>query len=122
MMARSPQLARLEARLNAIPKRVRDAVQPSLDKSAAELVTLQKQLVPVDDGDLKGSIRAEAGDHELQRKIFTDDFKARWIEFGVPHRPASPFFFTSWRLLRKRIQSRVKRAISKSVKENWGRS
>jgi HK97 gp10 family phage protein len=121
-MARtSQQLARLNARMAAVPKAAREAVVPALDKSADELVGRMKSLAPVDEGDLQESIRKEAGDHELARRVFTDDFKARWKEFGTVTQPASPFFFPSYRLLRKRITNRITRAVGKAVKEHWRR-
>ena len=100
---------------------VREAVQPALDKSAEELVTMQRQLAPVDEGDLRESLHVEPGEHELTRKVRTDDFKARWQEFGTANSPAQPFFFVSYRLLRKRLQSRIKRAIGKAVRDEWAR-
>jgi len=121
-MARSsPQLARLSARMETIPKAVRDAVQPALDRSADELVKRQKSLAPEDQGDLRDSIRKEPGEHELSRKVLTDDFKARWQEFGTLAQPAQPFFWPSYRLLKKRIEGRIKRAVSKAVREAWGK-
>lgn len=60
-----------------------------------------------------------------------DAFWARWVEFGtaahtaggefagatIPAIPASPFFFVSYRANRKRVKSRITRAINKSAKE-----
>lgn len=118
------QLARLNARMNAIPKNVREAVQPALDKSATELVGMQKTLAPVDEGDLQDSIRSEPGDHELQRKVIAGDdkaFYARWREFGTASQAASPFFYPAFRLLRKRLTNRIKRSIGKAVREGWAR-
>lgn len=60
-----------------------------------------------------------------------ENFQARWVEFGtaphtagglfagatIPAIPASPFFFVSYRANRKRVKSRVTRAINKAAKE-----
>lgn len=113
----SAQLVRLTKRLNAIPKAVRDAVQPALDVSADELVARMQHLAPVDEGDLRRSIRKEPGDHELSRKVMTDDYKASWVEHGTVKQAANPFFWPAFRLSRKRIANRLKRAIRKAVKE-----
>lgn len=120
-MARSSQLDRFNRRMNAIPKAVRKAVEPALDKSADELVALQKQLAPVDQGDLRDSIEKRPGAHDLSRKVATDDFKARWAEHGTTKQAAQPFFWPAYRLLRKRIDNRLKRAIKKAVREEWGK-
>ena len=116
------QLARLRKRFDAVPKAVRAAVRPVLDKSAEELVTRMQALAPVDDGDLRDSIRAEDGDHELSVRVQAGDdgaFYARWVEFGTANTPANPFFFVAYRLSKKRLQRRIKRAIGKSVREAW---
>jgi HK97 gp10 family phage protein len=58
-------------------------------------------------------------------------FYGRWIEFGtaahtagglfagatIPAIPAQPFFYVSFRANRKRVKSRVTRAINKAAKE-----
>lgn len=116
----STQLDRLNRRMKAIPQAVRQAVAPALDLSANELVGRMRALAPVDRGDLRDSIEAKPGDHELQRKVATDDFKARWVEFGTVDQPPSPFFWPAYRLSKKRIAGRLKRAVSKAVRQNWG--
>ncbi len=77
-------------------------------------------------------------------------FYARWVEFGTqsgrigtrvqtdadgakgrkkkgrkvnrthPGTQAQPFFFPAFRLGRKRAVNRIKRAVAKSVRDNWG--
>lgn len=61
----------------------------------------------------------------------SEAFYARWIEFGtsahaaggkfkgaqIPSIPAQPFFYVSFRASRKRIKSRLTRAINKAAKE-----
>lgn len=58
-------------------------------------------------------------------------FWARWVEFGtashtaggkfegatIPAIPASPFFYVSYRANRKKVKSRITRAINKAAKE-----
>lgn len=119
-MSVSPQVARLQRRLEAIPKAVREDVEPTLDRNADELVTLMRQLAPDDPStpapDLKTSIKwREEG--ELRRAVFTDDFKARWLEFGTSKMDAQPYFWPAVRLLQKRLRNRTKRAISKAVRD-----
>ncbi|MBY3333748.1 HK97 gp10 family phage protein [Rhizobium laguerreae] len=72
-------------------------------------------------GDL--TITVYAGDSE--------SYQARWIEFGtsahtaggkfagatIPAIAASPFFFVSYRANRKKVKSRITRAINKAAKE-----
>jgi HK97 gp10 family phage protein len=122
----SDQLARLQRRLERIPIEVRKAVQPALDKSANELVGRMRHLAPVqeeDGGELRDSIHAEQGDHELARRVVAGGDTAPYalhVEYGTVHADASPYFWPSYRLLRKRITGRIKRAVSKAVRDYSG--
>ena len=84
----------------------------------------------------------EPTERGLKITVYATDFKARWIEFGTkPHNiakgggtvagkkqladgagrlhkggRAQPFFFPSYRALRKRIQSRIRREMKKAIK------
>jgi HK97 gp10 family phage protein len=136
-MARSAQLARLQKRMAAIPKAVKEAVQPALQKSGQELVSRMQQLAPVDTGVLRDSITmtpagqstppySQPGGSQVvpENAVMvtaggTDVRYPHLVEYGVLHRPATPFFWPAYRLSKKRITSRVKRAISKAVKEHW---
>ncbi|MEO9340468.1 HK97-gp10 family putative phage morphogenesis protein [Mesorhizobium sp. SB112] len=134
-MAQSPQLARLQKRLNAIPIAAKRAVELSMEKSAQEIVALAKRLCPVDQGELRDSIGWTWGDAPegtivlaatkgavLRITIYAGSdaaFYARWVEFGTATALPQPFFLPSYRLLKKRTSNRTKRAISKAVKETW---
>ena len=132
-MARSSdQLRRLNKRFAAVSQAVRDAVRPALEKSADQLVAAARHLVPEDQGDLKDSIRKEAGEHELQVAVKAGDgdaFYARWVEFGTSEQEAlvafaseqeaQPFFFPAYRLNKKPIEARIKRAVTKAIKDEW---
>ena len=127
----SRQLERVLARMNSIPKAVRTSLKPTLDKSAAELISLQKQFAPKDEHNLEDSIGSEPGDHDLAVRVTAGDEStivdgyqyAIGQEFGVPDRmQANPYFRPAYRLLRKRILLRMKRAIRKVTREHWGSS
>jgi HK97 gp10 family phage protein len=119
-MAKVEGLEKLKARFAAIPKEMKVQVRAAIEKSADELVAFQKRLAPDDPRtpapDLKSSIRKRDGRHELSVEVFTDDFKARWLEFGTVKMSARPFFFGPYRTLRRRIKSRISRAVKKAVK------
>lgn len=136
-MAVSPQIARLQRRMEAIPKSVREAVQPSLVTSGEELAGLMRQLAPEDEGDLKNSIAVTApGEQtpaysqpggsrvasELEVLVTAGNEAVRYPhlqEHGTAHHEAQPFFWPAFRLLRKRLQNRTKRAVAKAVREHW---
>jgi HK97 gp10 family phage protein len=137
-MARpSRQLARLQERLDAIPKSVREAVQPALVKSGAELVATMRQLAPEDTGALKDSIVATlpgdrtppysqpggariVGDTEVV--VTAGNSGVRYphlVEYGTAEAAAQPFFWTAFRLLKRRMENRIKRAVGKAVRDGW---
>ncbi|MCM2440703.1 HK97 gp10 family phage protein [Agrobacterium vitis] len=166
-MANDGGISRLQQRMNAIPKAVRDGVRPAMEKAAGDIVDLARALVPEDEGKLKNSIGwtwgtapagsmvlAQSVSGELTITIYAGDdeaYYARWVEFGTqagvfnqrvsergagihqskskgrksyrthPGTAAQPFFFPAYRLGKKRAANLIKRAIVKSVRENWGK-
>lgn len=135
-MARtSDQLRRLQRRLAAIPKDVKAAVEPALIKSAEELADRMKALAPEDSGDLKNSIAVTlpgqstppysqpgesrvAGENEVIVTVGGEDVRyPHLVEYGTADTEAQPFFWPAWRLSRKRIANRIKRAIGKAVRD-----
>jgi HK97 gp10 family phage protein len=130
-------LDRLLKRLEAIPKEVRDAVKPALIKSGNELVDRMKALAPEDTGALKASLHVtlpgettpaysqpggsrKAKENEVL--VTVGDEKVRYahlVEYGTAKTHAKPYFWPAYRLTRKRIKTRIKRAITKAVREGW---
>lgn len=123
-------LDKLRAKLRAMPDEVRAAIRGALEQNAEELVAMQKRLVPVDDGDLRDSIKWEWGSGDASRigvkgeaglavKVSAGDenaFYAAFKEFGTVDQPATAYFFPSYRALRKRMKGRVTRAQNKAIK------
>ncbi len=118
------QRARLKQRFAAVPQAVTLALQPVLEKCAAELIELARQLAPEASGDLKASIHAEPGDHALAIRIVAGDedaFYARWVEFGTADTPSHAFLFPAFRLLKARFERRINRAVKKAVADAWAK-
>ncbi|MBS0237086.1 MAG: HK97 gp10 family phage protein [Proteobacteria bacterium] len=125
----------LRKKLEAIPKAAREAAMASLQKSADELVNAQKALVPVRSGALRDSIRAEARHDQLKIVVIaggpTTTKAARaghgsydyslGVEHGTAEMAAEPFFYPAYRLLKKRLRNRTKRAINKAVKQEFSK-
>lgn len=123
-------------RLAAKLKRLAPAAQAELAKvnitSADEMVASAQGLVPVKTGTLRNSIRSEpaetetgavrvlAGGPSTTKEVRSGSGRpydyALGIEFGNSHTPRQPFFFTSFRLLRRRHRARASRALNKSIK------
>lgn len=138
-MAHSAQLARLQKRLDAIPKAVKKAVEPALRQSGEELVTTMRGLAPVDTGDLRDSIKytmpgnptppysqpggsTVAGDNQVLVTAGNTDVRyPHLVEYGTAEAAAQPFFWPAYRLKKKKLASRIKRAIGKAVKAEWSK-
>jgi hypothetical protein len=139
----SAQTKRLARRLKAIPVAVKQAVVPSLIQSGNELAARMKHLAPKDTGALADSItvtppggstppHSQPGGSrvaaENQVLVTAGDEDVRYpalVEYG--HRtpdggnvPPHPYFWPAYRLSRKRIANRTKRAVRKAVREKWG--
>lgn len=135
----SPQLERLLRRLDAIPKEVQEAVRPALEKSGQELVDRMKLLAPEDTGALRDSITMTppgqstppysqpggsrvAKPNEVLVTVGNSDVRyPHLVEYGTAQAPAQPYFWPAFRLTRRRIERRLKRAISKAVKDGWNK-
>ncbi|WP_312358130.1 HK97-gp10 family putative phage morphogenesis protein [Agrobacterium sp.] len=131
----SKQSERLKRRLNAIPAAVKDAVTPALSKSGAELADTMRRLAPVKTGALRDSITVtlpgqatppysqpggSAVALENQVLVTAGNSDVRYphlVEYGTSDTAAQPFFWPAYRLNKKRLTTRIKRAIRKAVKE-----
>lgn len=135
-------MAKFRAHIAAIPLRVRAAMTEAIDQGADELVGMMKRLAPVahvDGGELRDSIQKEwakagqagaagsdrseqlgaKGEAQLAMVISAGSriaYYARWIEHGTSQRSAQPFFFPAYRTLKKRINSRITRAMRKAMR------
>lgn len=138
-------LNRLKRKLETtVPERVEKATAAAMEQGAEEIVQMMKRLVPVDTGALRDSIGWTWGDAPEGamvlarskaaggpgRKFITiyagtrnkalgdmDAFYARFVEFGTQNMSARPFFFPSYRALRKRVRGRITRQMKKAIKE-----
>lgn len=131
-------LERFKRKLAAMPAAAREEIREAIAKSADEIVDLMRRTVPVDEGTLRASIgwtwgappkgstvlatssRRAAGDAGLVATIYAGGgwaFHARFIEFGTVNMAAQPFFYTSFRLGKKRMRSRITRATNKAARK-----
>lgn len=131
----SQQSDRLERHLDAIPRAVKAAVVPALTKSGQDLATMQRVLAPRDSGDLQNSIAVTlpggttppysqpggsrtAKENEVLVTVGNSDVRyPHLVEYGTATAAAQPYFWPAYRLLKKKMASRIKRAIAKAVKE-----
>ncbi|WP_296435580.1 MULTISPECIES: HK97-gp10 family putative phage morphogenesis protein [unclassified Rhizobium] len=137
-MADDGGLSRFQQRMRAIPIAVREAVDPALREAGHELADTMERLAPEDTGDLQDSIAVTtpgratpaysqpggsrvAGPLEVLVTVGDEAVRyAHLVEYGTTKTPAQPYFWPAVRLERKRLQNKIKRAISKAVRKNWG--
>ena len=131
----SKQTDRLSKRLIAIPRAVKAAVEPALISAGRDLSVTMRLLAPEDSGDLKRSINVTAPGQatppysqpggstvarENQVLVTAGDEDVRYAhlqEHGSVNSSAQPFFWPAFRLRKKTLSNRIKRAIRKAVKE-----
>lgn len=130
-------VAKLRRKLEALVAVGRDEIKRAMETSADEIVALAKNLVPVDKGNLKdsigwtwgkapkgamtlGTVQTNEVDSGFTITIFagnSEAYYARWVEFGTQKMAAQPYFYPSYRALRRRSKSRVTRAVTKAIKK-----
>jgi HK97 gp10 family phage protein len=124
--------------MRAIPQAVKDAVKPALTQSAHELADDIERLAPEDTGRLRNSIAvtppgqatppySQPGGSRIagptETLITAGDAETRYphlVEYGTRKTAPQPFFWPAVRLNRKRLQTKIKRAIGTAVRKNWG--
>ncbi len=142
MATRVLGLDRLKRKLKRFPIAVQAEIRAAMEKGANEMVMLAKSLVPRDTGNLANSIgwtwgdapegsmalgEVRGGKGNLRIVIYAGDLStmvgsrnqfqlARLQEFGTRDMPASPYFYVSWRALRKRTKGRVTRSVNKAAR------
>ncbi len=128
-------------KLRALKPEVRLEIEKATEANARDMVKTSKGFVPVDEGDLRDSIKAEGrrdGPAIRWRVVAGDEkaFYARWVEFGTapgtrvhkkgprsgmsvdhPGTSANPYFFVAYRALRKRLKGRLSRALTRAKKK-----
>jgi HK97 gp10 family phage protein len=130
-----PGIRRLRRRLAAIPPAVREAAYEALRKSGEELVATMRSIAPEDEGDLKESIvMTPAGqatppysqpggstvvpENAVMVTAGNSDVRyAHLQEYGTANHAPQPFFWPAFRMRRRRITNRTRRAIRKAIRE-----
>lgn len=140
-------LPSLKRKLNKkIPALAREAAKQALEQNARELVAEMKRLAPKDTRALANSINWTWGDapagsmvlgtvagnkySTMRITVYAGDestivtnsrgvrFQNAFLqEFGTKNMPPSPFFYPSYRGLRRKMKGRVTRSINKALKK-----
>lgn len=133
-------LSRIQQRLNAIPGKVKAALQPALLKQAEKIADSMRALAPVASGDLRDSIAvtgpggrtppySQPGgsmtvpENAVAITVGNEDVRyPHLVEFGTKKAHAQPFFWPGFRLNRTKVKTALKRAASAAVRKNWGKA
>lgn len=136
-MASDNGLSSTLAAFDRVRAAARVAAQETLQKSADELASGMRAMVPVDSGDLKKSIAVTppgqstpphsqpggsrvAGDAEFIVTAGNSDVRyPHHVEYGTVKTEASPYFWPIYWLLRNRIRTRTNRDIKKAMRDAW---
>lgn len=113
---------RLRRRMKAIPVGVRKALKTQNAQNAADLVDTMKGFAPVQDGALVSSIKHQdvSDSTRISQKVSAgarDAPYVAWVEFGTSKSEPHSFFWPAYRLLRRRMKTRMSRAAKKAVAE-----
>jgi HK97 gp10 family phage protein len=113
---------RLRAKARAMQARVGASIFPAVVKAAEVIIATQKNLVPVDDGELRDSIhweKASTAQNEARVNIIaggTEAPYARIIEFGTVSHPRIRFFFPGYRIRKKQATAIIAKAVRAAVR------
>lgn len=131
-------VAEFNKKFNKVPKLVALYTTEAMEKGADEIVAMMRRLVPRRSSVLANSInwtwgnapsgavtlaksKSAASDPKGARiTIYAGSraaFYAPFVEFGTRQNTAQPFFFPSYRAMKKRVRSRINRAIKKGIKD-----
>lgn len=141
-MPQNNGLASTLAAIDRAAKTPREIILPALKKSGEELARMQRTLAESsrDTGALIDSISvtlpgettppySQPGGSRVARQneviVTAGNSNVRYahlVEYGTVKAEAQPFFWPAFRLLKKRLQNRIKRAAKKAVKSAWGKA
>ena len=135
---RVERLDRLRRKLDAMPPAIARAISTAIETNATEMAaesrrmasgfrmtgslerSISWQWTPVSNqseetrGSVKGAVKLSADVFAGSR---SEGFHAPFLEFGTVNAAPQPFFFPVFRMLRRRMKSRISRAQNKAMKE-----
>ena len=86
------------------------AAEKALLQTAADIVSVAKQLCPVDTGRLRQSIGADPVSKDLVR-VGTSVEYGKYVEYGTSRSPAQPFLTPAFAQARQTFEARLKAAL-----------
>ncbi|GKX34650.1 MAG: hypothetical protein MnENMB40S_22680 [Rhizobiaceae bacterium MnEN-MB40S] len=130
-------LASTLAAMDRVKQTAKEAAMQRLIKGAEDTADLQRQLVAVDDGDLRDSIAVTlpgqstpaysqpggstvAGENQVLVTAGNSDVRyPHHVEHGTIKAQAKPFFFVAYRLLADKTKRATASAFTRAAKKAW---
>lgn len=128
--------------LKNLPDVQRQPVKAALVSGGSQIVSMQKRLAPVDEGETRDSIKGRTGDRDplefgsLRKRKAIRDQELTYIitagnpvegnttrsdahlqEFGTERMGKQPFFFPAFRANKKSVMSKIRRAARKAIRD-----
>lgn len=122
-MVKIEGLEKLNRQLARIPQEARAEIKKALTKAGEEMADMARTLAPLDEGDLRASIKSEPGKHELAVEVSAGDHEgphARLVEYGTENMAARPYFWPAYRATKKRRRGQITRAVNAAAKKVAG--
>ncbi|WP_292047720.1 MULTISPECIES: HK97 gp10 family phage protein [unclassified Brevundimonas] len=119
-------IATIKRRMLAVPKRLRDAAEGELKRTAEIMANdMRRDIEPVS-GNLRDSITVRVAEDEADQVLIRvavdgkDGFYGRFVEYGYISEegrmvPAHPFFFPNYRRHKRRIRAALLRALRRTA-------
>jgi HK97 gp10 family phage protein len=140
-MADDGGLSRIQRRLNAIPKRLKERMGAVAVEEAEKIAADMKAFAEAsrDTGDLIDSITVTGPGQvtppysqpggmtkvsDTGAMITAGNEEVRYphlVEYGTDTAPAQPFFWPAVDLNKRKVQLRLRREARKAVREQWGK-
>ncbi len=127
MGIRYPNKAQFFKRLNSVAPKAQEEIGKANQKSADQFVAMAKILVPVATGRLRDSIQQERGKRSPTAIVITAGGSATTnasgydyslgVEFGTVDTPKAPFFYPTYRAMKKPTRARATRALKKAIRD-----
>lgn len=111
-------LQKLQKRADRLVKEVRVAAERAVSEEAEEVRDEMSRRVPVDEGDLRDSIRADVDKRSLAAEVGPrgrDRYYGYFVEFGTKNMSAQPFAGPAGELARRSFPDRLKRHLRKAL-------
>lgn len=112
----------MKRRVRAMHPELLQHVEPALREGANEIAGMARRLVPVRSGRLKDSIQATPGAQDLVWLVTAGSKEAFYAPFVERGSKGQPFLNPSYQALKRRVKSRVSRAMKRAIKEATQRS